>query len=84
MKCNIICKFAFGNDFDMNLTEDGKILALTRLIDSCDKISIVAHIHPDGDAAGSTLEHKEDLDTIGKEADVIQTERLPDALTYWT
>ena len=55
MKCNIICKFAFGNDFDMNLTEDGKILALTRLIDSCDKISIVAHIHPDGDAAGSTL-----------------------------
>ena len=84
MKCNIICKFAFGNDFDMNLTEDGKILALTRLIDSCDKISIVAHIHPDGDAAGSTLALREYLDTIGKDAVVILPERLPDTLAFLT
>ncbi len=82
MKCNIICKFAFRFDLNMNSLNEKDILALDRLITSCGRATIVAHIRPDGDAAGSTLALRQFLDFRGVDASVILPDVLPDTLTF--
>ena len=67
----------------MTFTEYGKIQTFDRLIAGCEKISIVSHVHPDGDAAGSTLALREFLEkTKGRDATVILPDTLPETLAF--
>ena len=58
------------------------IIKVTKAIDGVDKIVIVAHVGPDGDAMGSTLALWHYLMTIEKEPVVIVPTSFPDFLAW--
>lgn len=53
-----------------------------RLIDSSDKIVILTHVSPDGDAIGSSLGLSHFLFRIGKQVNVIVPNSFPDFLSW--
>ena len=55
---------------------------LETLVRDAWKVSIVAHIRPDGDAVGSTLAMLHYLLSRGKDAVVIYSDPLPETLTF--
>lgn len=55
---------------------------LETLVRDAGKVSIVAHIRPDGDAVGSTLAMLHYLLSRGKDAVVIYSDPLPETLTF--
>ncbi len=68
---------------DLNLLTDEQAAALNRLISSSDRIVIVGHSRPDGDALGASLAWAEYLLIhYGKEATVVMPNAYPDFLAW--
>ena len=85
MKCNIICKFAFGtcgSFFYMKAIDRQNIYALDSLAGTCRRVTLVAHIHPDGDAVGSTQALRAYLEKRGADAVTIYPEPVPETLAF--
>lgn len=61
---------------------DSNITCLQELTGKAENIAIVTHVHPDGDALGSSLGLRNFLLTKGKESDVIIPDRHPDSLEF--
>jgi phosphoesterase RecJ-like protein len=59
-----------------------KISRAQELIDTAEKIVILSHSAPDGDAIGSSLGLRHFLKTLGKRASVIVPNRYPDFLAW--
>lgn len=68
----------------MNIVDNVKISAFDALIADSKRISLVAHIRPDGDALGSTLALLNYLQGRGKDAYVIYSDILPHTLLFMT
>lgn len=66
----------------MKFTDEGKTNALDALINNCRKVSIAAHIRPDGDAIGSTLAFRCYLEARGCDAVVIYSDKVPETLKF--
>lgn len=62
------------------LKEDKKLHAIKELLSCSERIVVVAHTAPDGDAAGSTLALQHVLNRLGKETRVIYPDMLPPLL----
>lgn len=82
MKCNIICKFATRENSDMELVETRNIRLLDDLISNAKKVTVAAHIHPDGDAIGSTQALREYLERRGVDTVTVYTEAVPETLAF--
>ena len=61
---------------------EDKIQKARKLIEKWDKIVIVTHISPDGDAIGSSLALWHFLNQTGKQANVIVPDQFPDFLKW--
>lgn len=60
-----------------------KLESLKALLDGTGKVSVIAHVHPDGDAAGSTAAMCLYLrENLGKDAAVVLPETLPDSIRF--
>ena len=59
---------------------ESQISQVNKLINEADRIIIVCHVSPDGDAVGSTLGLSHFLSAIDKDATVIVPDALPDNL----
>lgn len=68
----------------MNIVDKAGIQAFNALIDACSKISIVAHLRPDGDALGSTLAMLHYLLRRRKDAMAVYSDILPRTLSFMT
>lgn len=66
----------------MNIVDNAKIRAFDALIADNKKISLVAHIRPDGDALGSTIALLNYLLGRGKDAYVIYSDLIPHTLQF--
>lgn len=63
------------------ISED-KIQKSKKLIERLDRIVIVTHVSPDGDAIGSSLGLSRFLERIGKQVNVIVPDQFPDFLKW--
>lgn len=63
-----------------SLREDKKLKKIKELIDSSERVVIITHSAPDGDAAGSSLALRLVLEHLGIEARVIYPDMLPPSL----
>lgn len=60
-----------------------KLESLKALLDGAGKVSVIAHVHPDGDAAGSSAAMCLYLrENLGKDAWVVLPEVLPDSIRF--
>ena len=82
MKCNIICKFASRTNTYMKKIDARNIDTLDGLAGGCRTVTLVAHIHPDGDAIGSTQALRAYLEARGADAVVIYPEAVPETLAF--
>ena len=84
MKCNIICKFASGRKVKkkMMFADNSKVQALDTLINTRGKVTLAAHIRPDGDALGSTLAFRCYLESRGCDAVIIYSDMIPETLKF--
>ncbi len=82
MKCNIICKFALDNRIMMRLVNKDDIQALDAMIGTCGNAVLVTHIHPDGDAVGSTSAMCRYLSRRGIDAAIIYSDVIPETLRF--
>ncbi len=55
MKCNILCKFAEEKTYMSDIITQDKIQKFSELIGKADRITVVTHTRPDGDAVGSAV-----------------------------
>ena len=83
MKCNILCKFAEEKlHMEGTLTPD-KIQKFSELIAKAEKIAIVTHTRPDGDAIGSSIATACFIrERYGKEAGVVVADAYSDTLDF--
>lgn len=58
------------------------ILKFSALIDAADKVTILVHTHPDGDALGSGLGMMRYLASLGKRSTLILPTTAPDTLSF--
>lgn len=63
-----------------SLNEEKKLKALGALLDDSERIVVVTHTAPDGDAAGSSLALRHVMGRLGKEVRVIVPDMLPQLL----
>lgn len=67
----------------MKKTDSEKISKLSDLISKATRVAIATHIHPDGDAMGSSIGLKHFLEeSCGKEAGIILSDRWPETLDF--
>lgn len=66
----------------MNRIKHSDTEKLRELIDGAAEIAVVSHIHPDGDAAGSTVGMYAYLKAEGKNVSLVYPHRLQDALKF--
>ena len=66
----------------MTSIESGLIASLSALISGADNVAITTHMHPDGDALGSSLGLLRYLAAAGKNAVIVLNDRYPDSLTF--
>jgi len=59
-----------------------KFIAAKKLIDKTERILLVSHVNPDGDALGSMLALKLCFDNLGKQADVFCAAKIPENLKF--
>ena len=59
-----------------------KITAVEELLDQYDKIVIVTHVSPDGDAIGSSLGLYHYLNDLGNDVNIIVPNSFPDFLKW--
>lgn len=59
-----------------------KVRQFKRLIEKSSRIILTCHVHPDGDAIGSTLGLWHLLRSLGKEAAVVVPDQLPKSLRF--
>lgn len=64
------------------ILDQNNIRRFEELIDGSSKIVLTCHVHPDGDALGSTLGLCHVLRKIGKEASVVMPDQPPKALRF--
>lgn len=68
----------------MNILDQRDISSLTRLIGDASNVTIIVHIHPDGDAVGSGIAMLAYLSSIGKDAVLVLPDSCPASLTFLT
>ena len=68
----------------MNILDKRDISSLTRLIGDASNVTIIVHIHPDGDAVGSGIAMLAYLISTGKDAALILPDRCPASLSFLT
>lgn len=59
-----------------------KISTIKNCIDNSSRIGIFSHIHPDGDAIGSSLALKYSLEQLGKKADVLIADAIHENFSF--
>ncbi|MDE7412529.1 MAG: bifunctional oligoribonuclease/PAP phosphatase NrnA [Muribaculaceae bacterium] len=64
------------------ILDPGKVRLLEKMIKESVRIVLTCHVHPDGDAIGSTLGLWHILKSIGKEATVVVPDMLPKSLRF--
>jgi len=73
------------SDTNWNMTElidTAQVKAAAERIDAAEKIVIITHISPDGDAMGSSLGMKHYLTALGKQATVVVPNEFPNFLNW--
>ena len=68
----------------MNILDQRDISSLTRLIGDASNVTIIVHIHPDGDAVGSGIAMLAYLSSIGKDAVLVLPDSCPASLAFLT
>lgn len=58
------------------------MLSMTEAVKEAEKIAIATHLHPDGDAIGSSVGLMHYLESLGKEVSVVLNDRYPDSLAF--
>lgn len=66
----------------MHSLKQNDISRLDSLIDGLSKAAVVTHVHPDGDAIGSSLGMLSYLESRGKDATVVFPSAIPDTLAF--
>ena len=66
----------------MKTIDKQNIEGLDRLIGACRRVTLVAHIHPDGDAIGSTQALRSYLESRGADAVTVYPEPVPETLAF--
>lgn len=64
---------------DISKKDIGRLCSLS---DNAEKIAITAHLHPDGDAIGSTYALLKFLQGLGKDACIVLPDRYPESLSF--
>ena len=86
MNKELICKFAISKEKDLNMLS--KVIAQANIdhaekwFERADKIVIVTHVSPDGDAIGSSLGLWHFLESQEKTVNVIVPNAFPDFLRW--
>lgn len=65
-----------------NILDPEAIKRFRKILEGSRRVILTCHVHPDGDAIGSTLGLWHLLKCIGKEAAVVVPDRLPKSLTF--
>ena len=68
----------------MNILDQRDISSLTRLTGEASNVTIIVHMHPDGDAVGSGIAMLAYLISTGKDAALILPDRCPASLSFLT
>ena len=85
MKCNIICNFAPSKTAQaMKDINAANIKLFEKLIAGADKIAIVTHMKPDGDAIGSSVAMYHFIKNLGKPVKIILNDPYPSYLSFLT
>ena len=64
------------------IPDPAKVTQLKKMIKESKRIVLTCHVHPDGDAIGSTLGFCHLLNRLGKDATVVVPDRLPKSLRF--
>jgi bifunctional oligoribonuclease and PAP phosphatase NrnA len=64
------------------LIDQHKVAEFLQIIKNCNRVAIVPHINPDGDAIGAALALWHILNSMGKNADVVVPNDFPDFLQW--
>lgn len=78
--CSFFCTFV--HDMDLNILNEEEAALLNKSIDEAEKIVLVGHKSPDGDAIGSCLGWAEYLRMRGKNPAVFVPDAYPDFLKW--
>jgi len=65
-----------------NLIQSDLVIEAQALINAAEKIVVITHISPDGDAMGSSLGMKHYLQTLGKQVNVVVPNEFPKFLSW--
>lgn len=65
-----------------NILDPEAVKRFRKILEESRKVILTCHVHPDGDAVGSTLGLWHLLKCIGKDAAVVVPDRLPKSLTF--
>ena len=66
----------------MSVIDPGLAASLWKTTGKAGKITIATHMHPDGDAIGSSVGLMHYLETLGKDVSIVLNDRYPDTVAF--